>query len=119
MPPTCAAARKTYAGRSASKKRSTSACRRRSSSLCVRTTRFWNPAASSLRSTALPTSPRWPATKTLSALFTAPASHAERVPGLAQRLLLPRELEVVVRHRAHELRERDLRLPAEQLRRFA
>src|SRR6185503_5206592 len=63
MPPTLAAARNTYSGRSFEKKRSTAAASARSSADRSRVISARKPSARSRRSSAAPIMPRWPATK--------------------------------------------------------
>src|SRR5581483_513552 len=66
MPPTLAAARTTISGFSTAKNLATAVESARSSSLRSRVSRFVNPRVSRARVSALPTMPRWPATKILS-----------------------------------------------------
>ena len=69
IPPTFAAATMTIVGRSSAKNFATADSLARSSFDRSRVSRFLNPSASSLRTSALPTIPRWPARKIFSDLL--------------------------------------------------
>src|SRR3989304_8407701 len=112
MPPTFAAARNAYSGRSRWKKLSTAACNVRSSSARVRVIRFTYPPAVSRRRIADPTSPVCPATNTRLVLsIRGPPD--ERVAGVSKRLFLPGEFQVVVPHHLPEFLEGDFGPPAQ------
>src|SRR3569833_2910715 len=111
MPPTFAAARKTYSGRWASKNASTATRSRRSTESCPATIRLRRPALFSARTIAEPTSPRCPATNTRLLLSMRHASWNVLVPRIAQRTLLLRHLEIVIHHAAYQLLEIQLRRP--------
>src|ERR1043166_526644 len=76
---------------------------------------FLKPSPSSRRTSALPTRPRDPATKTRADLSMAGALPRALVAGVRQGLLARRQVHVVIDHHAHELLERGARLPAQRL----
>src|SRR6201994_1989104 len=110
MPPTLAAARNTTCGALALNHSNTAAWSRRSSSrrVAVTSSTF---SRDSLRTSALPTMPRWPATKTV-LRFSSNGS-------LAIGSLVLGILEIARNHVLHQLRKTCLRLPAELLPRLA
>src|SRR3954467_3903019 len=110
MPPTLAAARNTACGRAFSNQRLTAAWSRRSTSSrwTVRSsTSSWR----SRRTSALPTMPRCPATKTVLPFSSNGVFAIGNLP--------PRDLKVAHDHLLDELGERRLRLPAQLLSRLA
>src|SRR4051794_32101096 len=104
MPPTLAAARKITCGRFLANQSNTAAWSRRSSSPrpMVRSSTF---SRASLRTSALPTIPRCPATKTVLPCSSNGVLAIGHLP--------PRDCEIAGHHLAHELRKAGLRLPAE------
>ena len=77
IPPTLAAARKTYSGFSAAKKPSTSVCLHKSSSACMRVIILLYPCRKSYRTIADPTMPLCPATYILASFsIIFPASYS-------------------------------------------
>src|ERR1043166_5944551 len=110
MPPTLAAARKTTCGVLQAKKSDTAAWSRRSNSRrpAVRSSIS---SRASRRTSALPTMPRWPATKTVLPFSSNGV--------LAIGDLAFRGLQIACDHFLHELPEARLRLPAELLPRLA
>src|SRR4051794_21465703 len=113
MPPTFAAARNTYSGRSVAKKFSVADWSRRSSSLRVLRSRLVKPALWRRRTIADPTKPRCPATKTLLLGFTGlTPCQTELVACVPKCLFLVREFQIVFHHDFDQLLEVDLRFPA-------
>src|SRR5580765_5162947 len=104
MPPTLAAARNTACGRLAANHLLTADWSRRSTSLRV-IVNSSTPSCVSRRTSAAPTMPRWPATKTV-LLFSSNGVFAIGN-------LLPRDGQIARDHLLDELGERRLRLPAE------
>src|SRR5436190_12025501 len=110
IPPTFAAARKTACGRFAANHAETLAWSRWSSSRCA-TLSSSTPSRASRRTSAAPTIPRWPATKTdlpfrsngIFAIGNLPAGHCK----------------IASHHFLDELGEARLRLPAKLLARLA
>src|SRR5690349_538549 len=109
MPPTRAAARKTYLGLSAEKNLSTAPWLHKSRSARAGSRRFRIPAAFNLRTIAEPTSPVWPATKMRSLSFMGLRSPISR--SLQHGVALG-VVPVRVDHLANQLIEADLGLPA-------
>src|SRR5438552_16680977 len=110
MPPTLAAARNTACGRFAANHLSTAAWSRRSTSLrdTVSSSTF---SSASRRTSAAPTMPRWPATKTvLPASSNGVLTIGNLSPGLEQ---------IARHHFLDQLRERGPGFPAELLARLA
>src|SRR5215467_4906750 len=107
MPPTVAAATITASGRCAWIQSSVGCWRRRSTwpRPAVSTSQ---PSPASRRTMALPTMPRWPATK-----IRRPARGKRSAAGAAALMLLPHHLEIVHDHLGHQLAETHLVLPAE------
>src|SRR5487761_714548 len=111
MPPTRAAATNTACGRLAPIQVSTALARRRSHSACV-TVRISHDSAASRRTSAAPTSPRWPVTQTR--LF---CSAYGKFAGIVAIPALQR-LAVGLDHLGNELIEARLVVPAETLARL-
>src|ERR1700753_1645387 len=109
MPPTLAAARNTACGRFLANQPNTAAWSRRSTSLRP-TVSSSTSSRASLRISADPTMPRWPATKTVLPLSSNGA--------LAICCLLPRVRQIAGDHILDELTEARLRLPTEFLARL-
>src|SRR5690349_12368107 len=113
MPPTLAAARKTYSGFSRSKNPATAWRSVRSSSRRVRQRRLRYPAAWRVRTRAEPTRPRCPATKIR--LSSRMGRACEGVAGFEEEFFALGEFEVVLDHAAHQVLEGKFGLPAERL----
>src|ERR1700742_1957552 len=109
MPPTLAAARNTACGRFLANQPNTAAWSRRSTSLRPTVSRSTSSRAS-LRTSADPTMPRWPATKTVLPFSSNGV--------LAIGRLLSRNHQIAGDHFLDELMETRLRLPAELLARL-
>src|SRR4051812_20642491 len=110
MPPTLAAARNTACGRLAANHLLTAAWSRRSTSLRLISSSS-TPSRASLRVSAAPTMPRWPATKTVLPFSSNGVLAIGDLP--------PRDGKIARDHLFHELGEWRLRLPAELLVRLA
>src|ERR1700744_5314020 len=104
MPPTLAAARNTACGRLAANQALTAAWSRRSASLRDSVSNC-TPSLASRRTSAEPTMPRWPATKTVLPFSSYGV--------LAIGGVLSGFGEIAGDHFLHQLRERRLRLPSE------
>src|SRR5579871_1487836 len=113
MPPTVAAARKTYSGALSAKKRSTEGASRRSTSARVRRIRFACPRVCKARTMADPTSPRWPATKIRLSLCMGLAAFYYLVARLGERPFLPRQFQIMLDHHLHQFLEGHCRFPAQ------
>src|SRR4051794_26990559 len=109
MPPTLAAARNTACGRFLANQPNTAAWSRRSTSLRSAVSNS-TPSRSSRRTSADPTIPRWPATKTV---LPFSSNGVLAIGGL-----LPRDCQIARHHLFDELSERCLRFPAELLARL-
>src|ERR1700683_1266092 len=110
MPPTFAAARNPACGRFLANQSDTATWLRRSTSLCG-TVRSSTPSVASRRTSAPPTIPLWPATKTRLPLSSNGV--------LAIGHLTPGDCKIAGHHLLDEVGEARLRLPAELLVRLA
>src|SRR5260221_9420546 len=113
MPPTLAAARKTYSGRALRKKPSTAARSARSTSLRTGVSRRVQPARLRRRTMALPTRPRDPATKIAASSCMAGPPRLAGEAGVGERALARRQVQIVLDHQGDQLLEAQRRLPAE------
>src|SRR6185436_7244563 len=112
MPPTLAAAMKTYSGLSRSKNSRTARPSVSSSSACRRSSKFEYPARSSARRIADPASPVCPARYMRAPRSTELlASAVGAVTVTADQRIALRRPQVFTRHLGNQLRERDPRLP--------
>src|SRR5688572_3794665 len=121
IPPTLAAAIKTYSGFASAKNARTALPSSRSSSARVRSSRFSNPPRSSVRTSADPTRPRCPATKMRASFFmerSASGADGHAVAVLLEEGVPARAVEVVRNHFLDHLVQRDLGDPAQLLLRF-
>src|SRR5580698_5534947 len=118
MPPTFAAARKTYSGRISEKARFTAEGSLRSKTSRVRVMTLLQPDASRWRRIAEPTSPVWPAMYMLADLSIAHSTQMNFVTRVVKQPLLDGEIDVVVHHRVNQLLEGDGGLPPERGPRF-
>src|SRR5260221_4689414 len=107
MPPTVAAATMTTSGRSACIQSSTGCWRRRSIWLRL-TVRISQPSPAKRRTMALPTMPRWPATKT-----RRPCNEKLSAAVSAAFMLLAHNLQIGCHHLGHQLPETHLMFPSE------
>src|SRR4051812_36755420 len=110
IPPTFAAARKTTCGRFAANQPETPAWSRRSSSRCAMVSSS-TPSRASRRTSAAPTIPRWPATKTDLPFSSNGIFAIGNLP--------PGDRKIASHHFLDELREPRLRFPAKLLARLA
>src|ERR1700722_19794198 len=110
MPPTLAAARNTARGRLPANQRDTAAWSRRSTSLRP-TVSSSTSSCASLRSSAAPTIPRCPATKTVLPFSSNGVFAIGDLP--------PGDIEIACHHLLDELGEGRFRLPAKLLARLA
>src|ERR1700686_3146083 len=110
MPPTFAAARNTTCGRLPANQSNAAAWSRKSTSLRATVCNSMSSCAS-LRTSAAPTIPRCPATKTVLPF------NSNGVPAIGN--LPPRDRKIACHHVLDQLREARLRLPAELLPRLA
>src|SRR5580698_594178 len=113
MPPTFAAAKKTYCGRVSANRRSTARRSVRSVSRRERRMRFEQPWALRARTMADPTSPLWPAMKIrLLSSMHGPALHYG-VSRVDQHLFPAGQFHVVIDHHPDQVGKVDFRLPAQ------